>query len=134
MMKILVYSCNIYICLSMEFNHEQYNVNWCHKCETQLRLLFLHVFNLFLGQEYLYMDSQHSTAIHISSVVVNDQTVDMCTMYPFTYHMLCHKYDAHVVSHYFNMFHICDVIFHQIFWFEHFSFYLWVFQIPITPV
>ena len=49
-MKILVYTCNICSFLSMEFYHRQYTVQWCDKCETKLRVLFLHVFNLFLGK------------------------------------------------------------------------------------
>ena len=50
----------------MEFYHEKYNVKWCDKRETEVRVLFLNTDYLFLGQEYWYMDSQHSTAIHIS--------------------------------------------------------------------
>ena len=56
------------------------------------------------------MESQHSIVIHISSVAVHDQTEDMRTLYPFPYHMLWHKYDVHVASLYFYMFHICDLL------------------------
>ena len=110
-MNILVYTCNTRSCTSIEFYHEQYNVQWCDKCETILKVLFLNTDYLFLGQEDLYMYSQHSITIHISSVAVHDQTEDMRTLYHLLYHMIWHKYDVHVVSLYFYMFHICDVIF-----------------------
>ena len=73
------------------------------------------------------MEICHITAIHISSVEVHDHTDDMCTLQPFPYHMLWHKYDAHVESLYFYMFHICDVLFHQTFCFANLVFYLSVF-------
>ena len=69
------------------------------------------------------MDSQHNTAINISGVVVHDQNEDMNKLYRLSYQMLWHKYDAHVESRYFYMFHIRDVIFHQTFCFENFGFY-----------
>ena len=56
------------------------------------------------------MNIQHNTTIHISSVEVHDQTEDMCTLLNFPDQMILHKHDAHVVSLYFYMFHICDVI------------------------
>ena len=63
-----------------------------------MMVLFLNTDYLFIGQEYLYMDIWHSNTIHISSVEVHDQTEDMCTLYPFPYHMLWNKYDVHVTS------------------------------------
>ena len=127
LVKIIVYTCNIFSCVSMKLYHEQYKVQWCDKCETVLRVLFLNTDDLFLGQEYWYTDICHSTAIHISSAEVHDQTEDMCILQPLPYRMLWHKYDAHVASLYFYMFHIFDVIFHQTFCFEHFGFDLLVF-------
>ena len=58
------------------------------------------------------MDIWHITAIHISSVEVHDRTEDMCTLYPLLYNMPWNKYDVHVASLYFYMFHICDVLLH----------------------
>ena len=57
------------------------------------------------------MDSQNSTAIHILSMVVHDHTEDMHTLYIFPYQILCHKYDVHVATLYFYMFHIRKLIF-----------------------
>ena len=79
------------------------------------------------------MESWNSTAIHISSVEVHYQNEDTRTLLHFPYHMLWHKYDAHVASLYFYMLYICYVLSHQTFCFENFGFYPWVFQIPITP-
>ena len=79
-MDIPVYTCDIFSCLSIEFYHEKYNMQWCDKCETILRVLCLNTDYLFLGQEYLYMDIQHITTIHIYSVAVHDQTEDMHTL------------------------------------------------------
>ena len=73
------------------------------------------------------MDIQHNTTIYIFSVEVNDQTEDMCTLQPFKYLMIWHKYDTHVASLYFYMINICDVIFHQTLCFEIFFVYLPVF-------
>ena len=68
------------------------------------------------------MDSKNNTAIHIYSVEVHDKTEDMCTFQTFSYHMLWNKYDTHVASLYFYMFHICDVLFNQTFCFDNFGF------------
>ena len=61
------------------------------------------------------MDIQHNTEIHILSEEVHDQTEDMCTLQPFTYQMLWNKYDDHMASLYFYMFHIFDVIFTRLY-------------------
>ena len=111
----------------MEFYHEQYNVELCDKFETVLGVLCLNYGYLFLGQEDLYMDSQHSTQIHIYSLGVHDHTEDMCKLYLVPCQMICHKYDVHVASLYFYMFHFCDVMFHQISYSEHFGFYIFSF-------
>ena len=57
--------------------------------------------------------SQHNTAIHIFSLKVHVQTEDMCTLQPFQYHMIWHKYDVYVVSRYCFMSYKCGVLFHQ---------------------
>ena len=59
---------------------------------------------LFLGQEDLYMYSQHNTAIHISGVAVHDHTEDMHTLQPVPYQIIWHKDDVHVASLYFICF------------------------------
>ena len=63
------------------------------------------------------MDSQHSIVTHISSLEVHDQTDDMRTLWPFLYQMLWHKYDINLLSLYFDMFCILNLIFHQTFCF-----------------
>ena len=57
------------------------------------------------------MDILHNISIHIYSVEMHDLTVDTHTLSPLPYHIIWHKYDAHVVSLYFYMFHICDLFF-----------------------
>ena len=71
------------------------------------------------------MDIWHNITIQISSEAMNDLTVDMHTLSTFSHQMLCHKYDAHVVSLCFYMFHICNFISPQTFCFGNFGFYLW---------
>ena len=78
------------------------------------------------------MNIRQITAIHISSVSVHDQNEDKRTLLHLPYQMLWHKWNAHVESLYFYIFHICDVLYHQTFCFEHFGFYSSVFSIPIT--
>ena len=47
------------------------------------------------------MDIQYRKSIYIYSVEVHHHNDDMCTLLHLTYHMLWHKYDAHVVSQFF---------------------------------
>ena len=83
--------------------------------------------HLFLGQEDLFLDIFHNIAIHISSVVTHDLTVDIHTLLHIPYHLLWLKYDVHVVLLYFYMFHIFNLIFPQTFCFNHFGFDAWFF-------
>ena len=68
------------------------------------------------------MDSRNSTPINISSVEIHYHNEDKHTLLHFPYQMLWHKYDARVVSLYFYMLYICDVLSHQTFRFENFGF------------
>ena len=63
--------------------------------------------------------AQHSNT-HVS-VVTHNITVSMHTLLPFPGHMLCRKYEDHVVLLYVYKFDTCDLIFPQAFCFEHFS-------------
>ena len=93
-------------------HHRQISIQLHHHVHV---MQYSILFNLFLGKCYLYMDSRQSPAIKISSVEVDDHTLDICILQTFPYQMLWHKYDSHVASLYFYLFHICDVLFHQTF-------------------
>ena len=97
-------------CQLTEACHVLYTVQLYDKYKNELRDLCWDTDNLFLGQEYLCLDIWHNIAIHISSVVTHDLTVDMHTLLPLPYHMFWRKYDAHVASLYFYMFHIYNFI------------------------
>ena len=80
------------------------------------------------------MDIQHITAKQIYSVEVHDQNEYMRTLYPQPYQTIWNEYDANAASLYFYMSRLCDVFFHQTFFFDHFGFYPSVFKIPIMSV
>ena len=60
-----------------------YNVQLYDKCENELKDWFWDNEHLFPGQEYLRLEIWHNIAIHIYSVVTNDLTVDMHTLFLF---------------------------------------------------
>ena len=72
------------------------NVKLYDKCENELKGFCQNTDNMFLGQEYLCLGIWKKIAIHSSSVVTHDITLDMHTFLPLPYQMLWHKYDAHV--------------------------------------
>ena len=54
---------------------------------------------MILGLEDQFMGNRHNKATHIYSVAMHVGMVDIHTLYPWPYHMLLHRYDAHVASH-----------------------------------
>ena len=83
-------------CYSTEAFHVLYNVQLDDKCENELMDLCWNMDHLFLGQDNLCLDIWHNIAIHISSVLTHDMTLDMHTLLPLSYQTLWRKYDAHV--------------------------------------
>ena len=57
------------------------------------------------------MEIYNSIVIHIFSVKVHYRTGGIHTLYHFPCQMLWHKYDVHLASLYFYLFHIYDFIF-----------------------
>ena len=117
-----VYTCDKFSCQLTEACHVLYNVKSDDKCENEWKELFWNTDHLFLGQENLCLYIWQKIEWHISSVVTHDLTVDTHTFLPLPYQILWRKYNYHVVSLYFYMFHICDLIFTQTLYFENFCF------------
>ena len=80
----------------MEAFHVLYNAQLDDKCGNELKELCRNTDHLFIGQEDKHMEIWNNIAIHISSLVMHDLTVDMHTFSPFPYHIRWHKYEVHV--------------------------------------
>ena len=73
-----------------------YNVQLDGKCENEFMASCHNIDHMFLGQKDLRLEIWHNVAIHISSELTHDITVDKHTFFPFLYQMLWPKYDAYV--------------------------------------
>ena len=134
LIKIPVYNCDMFSCLSMKLYHDQYNAQLCDKCKTVLRVLYLNTYYLcFLVRKIDTQTFGTTSQIHIFSGALHDQTEDMHILLPLPYQMCWHKYDVNVASLYFYMVHICNFCLHKTFCFDYFGFDFWVSRILITP-